>query len=160
MPSSHRVVARMIGVAALSCVAALQPAWGADSSGRIQPGQWRATDTVIEMTNPLMSAELLARRKAKPTVVEYCVRDGDLRHLLVGTDKAGLCSGDVKFDGGRIALTRTCTTGLGKGTRRIEGTYSAIKTDTIREVTQETPQGVAHSKTHVVSERIGDCKTP
>jgi hypothetical protein len=110
------------------------------------------------MTNPMMSAELLARRKAKPAVVEYCVRDDDLRQLLVGSDKAGLCSGDVKIEGGRIAVSRTCKTGLGKGTRKIEGTYTAVKTDTLREATQDTPQGPAHSKSHVVSERIGDCK--
>jgi hypothetical protein len=28
----------------------------------------------------------------------------------------------------------------------------------VRETTQETPKGMAQSRTHVVSERIGECK--
>lgn len=144
----------VVGVLCAGLVAAL----AADNSAKIQPGQWRTTETVIEMNNPMMSAELIARRKAKPAVVEYCVRSDDLRELLVGSDRGGLCEGEVKLTGGRIAVNRTCTTGLGKGTRKIEGTYTAVKTETTRETTQQTPQGPAHSKTHAVSERVGECK--
>ena len=128
------------------------------STAKIQPGQWRTLDTMIEMTNPLMSPDLIARRKSKPASVEYCVRSDDLRELILGKDKAGLCDGEMTFSAGRIAGSRTCTSGLGKATRKIEGTYSAVKTDTMRETTQETPKGVAHTKSHVVSERIGECR--
>jgi Protein of unknown function (DUF3617) len=130
----------------------------AKPDGKIQPGQWRTTDTVLEMVNPLMSPDMIAKRKAKPLVVEYCVKSDDLRELMVGQDKVGLCQGDISFSNGRISVARTCTTGLGKATRKIEGTYSAVKTDTMRETTLDTPQGPAHSKSHVVSERIGECK--
>ena len=133
------------------------PAVAADTA-KIQPGQWRTSDTVIEMTNPALSPEIIAQRKAKPAVVEYCVKSDDLRNLLVGKDQAGKCEGNISFDGGRVSIARTCITGLGKATRKIEGTYTATKTDTMRETKMDTPNGPMSSKTHVVSERIGECK--
>jgi len=123
----------------------------------IQPGQWQSTETVSVMVNPLMTAGQIANRLAKPAVVKFCVKSASLRDMLVGTDKAGLCSGEVAIAKGKISGSRSCTTGLGKGTRTIEGTYSATKVDTQRETTQETPKGAAHTKSHIVSERIGDC---
>ncbi len=130
----------------------------AADTAKIQPGQWRTSDTVIEMTNPALSPEIIAQRKAKPAVVEYCVRSDDLRDLLVGKDQGGRCEGTISFESGRLSIARTCTTGLGKATRKIEGTYTATKTDTMREAKMDTPNGPMSSKTHVVSERIGECK--
>jgi hypothetical protein len=89
--------------------------------------------------------------------VKFCVKSASLREMLVGTDKAGLCSGEVTIAKGKISGSRSCTTGLGKGTRTIEGTYSATSVDTQRETTQDTPKGPAHTKSHIVSTRIGNC---
>jgi Protein of unknown function (DUF3617) len=149
--------AMLSGMTSAALLVMSAPATAADTA-KIQPGQWRTSDTVIEMTNPALSPEMIAQRKAKPAVVEYCVRSDDLRELLVGKDKLGLCDGSVSFDSGRISIARTCTTGLGKSTRKIEGTYTATKTDTMREAKMDTPNGPMSSKTHVVSERIGECK--
>ncbi|MFO1217229.1 MAG: DUF3617 family protein [Burkholderiaceae bacterium] len=141
-------------VAGIAMALAVGAAHGAD--GKIQPGQWRTTDTVLEMSNPLLPPEAVARRKAKPVVAEYCVRSDDLLELVVGKDQAGLCEGTVKTSGGRISGTRKCSGG--KTTRTIEGTYSATKIDTQREVQLQTAQGTALTKSHVVSERIGECQ--
>lgn len=127
------------------------------SDAKIQTGQWQSTETVTEMINPLMSPALVAKRLATPAVVKFCVKSSSLRDMLVGTDKAGLCSGDVTIAGGKISGSRSCTTGLGKGTRTMNGTYTATTVDTMRETTQDTPKGPAHTKSHIVSTRIGDC---
>jgi hypothetical protein len=123
----------------------------------IQPGRWESTETVAEMVNPLMSDTQVAKRLSTPAVVKFCVTSSSLRDMLVGTDKNGLCTGNVTIANGKISGSRSCTTGLGKGTRTIEGTYSATKVDTMRETNQETPKGPAHTKSHLVSTRIGDC---
>src|SRR5689334_14258649 len=109
------------------------------------------------MENPLMTAGQVANRLAKPAVVKFCVKSASLREMLVGTDKAGLCSGEVTIAKGKISGSRTCTTGMGKGTRKIEGTYTATTVDTQRETTTDTPKGPAHTKSHIVSTRIGNC---
>ena len=124
----------------------------------IQTGQWRTTNMVLELTNPRMSPAFIAKRKLTPVVAEFCVRNDDLSALIVGSDKMGLCQGQVSFANGRISGTRTCRTGLGDGTRKFEGSYSATKTDYVTEASQKLPKGAAHSKTHVVSERLGACK--
>ena len=128
------------------------------AGAKIQTGQWRTTNQVLEITNPMMSPTLIARRKQNPVIAEYCVRSDDLSALIVGSDKMGLCQGQVSFANGHISGTRTCRTGLGDGTRKFEGSYTATKTDYVTEANQKLPRGAAHSKTHVVSERIGDCK--
>ena len=124
------------------------------AGAKIQPGQWRTTETVLEMTNPLLPPEVVARRKAKPAVVDFCVRSDSLEELLVGRDAGGLCKGEVKIDNGRIAVDRTC----GSGSRKIEGTYTAVKIETLRESRMDTPRGALHSKLRVMSERVGECK--
>jgi hypothetical protein len=149
-------LSRPIAVAFLACAMALPTLSEADDE--IQPGQWRTTEVVVEMVNPMLAPELIAKRKAGPIVVEYCVRSSSVLTLLgIGKDSS-LCQGPVDIARGRIAVQRTCTTGLGKGTRKIEGTYSRTRMETARETNQESPQGALHSKTKVVSERIGECK--
>jgi len=143
-------------IAALALAAAAPLSLAADNA-KIQPGQWRSTETVIEMTNPLMSPELVARRKAKPVSVEYCVRSDELRAILVGKDAGGVCAGELSFAGGKVSGTRTCGNGVSKAKRTFEGTWSATKVDTVREAWLETPKGPAHTKVRVVSERIGEC---
>jgi Protein of unknown function (DUF3617) len=157
MPFNKLMFSTSISLPLLALTVASTFAHAADTA-KIQPGEWRTTDTVIEMVNPLLSADMIAQRKAKPAVVEYCVRSDDLRTLLVGKDQAGKCEGSISFADGRVSISRTCTTGLGKATRKIEGTYSATKTDTMRESKMDTANGPMSSKTHVVSERIGGCK--
>ena len=146
-------------VLTMVCIGTVAVVFAAAPDAKIQPGQWRSTDTVIELSNSTMSADLIARRKSKPAVLEYCVRSDDIAAMLgVGSDKMGLCSGAINIAGGKISILRNCMTGLGKGTRKIEGTYTMTRVDTLREVTQDMPSGApSHSKTHVVSERIGEC---
>ncbi len=120
----------------------------------IQTGQWRTTTTTTELTNPALSATQIARIKSKPVVVTYCVKSASLRALIVGTDAHGLCNGDVSFDNGKIKGSRTCTSGLGKGTRTFEGTYSDTKYELTTSTTQAMPQGPASSKKRSVNERI------
>ena len=145
---------RPILLAFLACTLAV-PALADDE---IQPGQWRTTETVVEMVNPALSAEAIAKRKAAPRSVEYCVRSSSIQELLAVSDKSSLCQGPVDIAKGKISVQRTCTTGLGKGTRKIEGSYSRTKMVTVKESTQESPQGPVRSKMMVMSERIGECK--
>ncbi len=117
----------------IAVLAPMPAAFAAD--GKIQPGQWRSTDTVLEMTNPLLSPEAVAKRKSKPLVAEYCVRSDDLVALVVGEDPGGACEGPISKSGGRISVTRKCASL--KSTRKIEGAYSATKIDTVRDVTMK-----------------------
>ena len=137
-----------------AALAAVAPAALAAADATIQTGQWRTTTTTSELTNPLLSPTQIARIKSKPVVVTYCVTSPSLRGLIVGTDVHGLCSGDVTFTNGKIAGSRTCTTGMGKGTRTFEGTYSDVKYELTTATTQETPKGPSSSKKHAVNERI------
>ena len=149
-------ISRALALSLAACTLALPTLSQADDE--IQPGQWRTTETVLEMVNPALSAEAIAKRKAKPTSVEYCVHSSSALQMLgIGKDSS-LCQGPVDIAKGRISVQRTCTTGLGKGTRKIEGTYSRTKMETVRETNQESPKGPMHSKLKVASERIGECK--
>ena len=130
------------------------PAANAAPDATIQTGQWRTTTTTSELTNPMLQPEQIARIKSKPVVVTYCVKSTSLRALIVGSDTHGLCSGDVTFDNGKIAGSRTCTTGLGKGTRSFSGTYTDTKYELDTSTTQAMPQGPASSKKHSLNERI------
>lgn len=129
----------------------------AHAEDKLQPGQWRSVETVQEMVNPVLSPAVIARRKAKPAEVSYCVRSESIQELIIGKDAGGLCSGEATISGGKISALRSCTSGLGKGIRKITGTYTATKIETDRETQQESPKGEMRSKTHVVSERIGEC---
>lgn len=149
---------RNLTLAVLACMFTVLPARSNGADDAIQPGQWRTREEVLEMVNPMLSPELIAKRKSSPTTVEYCVRSSSVQELIVGKDKAGLCEGAINIAKGKISVQRVCSTGLGKGTRRIEGTYSPTRMETTRESVQETPQGPMHSKVRVSSERIGDCK--
>ena len=141
-----------IALAALASF--LAPAVAVAADGKIQPGQWRITDTVLEMKNPAMSPEMVQRRMAKPLVVESCVRTEDLREYLVGRDQGGLCKGEMSFAGGKISVDRACP----NSTRKIQGTYTATRIETTREATVDLPTGKAFTRSKVVNERLGECK--
>jgi Protein of unknown function (DUF3617) len=127
-------------------------------TAKIQPGQWRSTETVLEFTSTMLDPEMVARRKAKPTVFESCIKSDDLKSRLIGKDKLGLCQGDVTVAGGKIAGSRNCTTGFGKGTRKLVGSYTATRYEYVLESDQATPQGPNHIKSRFVVERTGECK--
>ncbi|MBL8038640.1 MAG: hypothetical protein JNN16_14170 [Nitrospira sp.] len=126
----------------------------------IQQGQWRTTEEVLEMVNPLLAPEMIEKRKSTPMTVEFCVRSNSLETLLgVGKDKHGLCEGPINIGMGKISIQRTCTTGLGKSIQKIDGTYTPTRVERIREDTTDTPKGKIHMKTKAVIERIGgECK--
>ena len=151
-------LSRTLALAFLASTLATLPSRSSATDDAIQPGQWRTKEEVVEMVNPMLPPETIARRKSTPTTVEYCVRSSSIQELVIGKDKAGLCEGAINIAKGHISVQRVCSTGLGKGTRKIEGTYSPTRMETTRESDQQTPQGQAHSKVRVLSERVGDCK--
>jgi len=69
-------------VLTMVCIGTVAVVFAAAPDAKIQPGQWRSTDTVIELSNSTMSADLIARRKSKPAVLEYCVRSDDIAAML------------------------------------------------------------------------------
>lgn len=148
------------GMMTLALVAlTLSPTLESQADDTIQPGQWRTKEEVLEMVNPLLDPEMVQKRKATPMTVEFCVRSNSLETLLgVGKDKHGLCEGPIDIGKGRISIQRTCTTGLGKGSQKIDGTYTPTRVERIREDTTDTPKGKAHTKTSAVIERVGECK--
>lgn len=149
---------RTLAPALLACALSTLPAHGSAADDAIQPGQWRTTEEVVEMVNPMLPPATIARRKSTPMTVEYCVRSSSVQDLMVGKDKAARCEGAIDIAKGRISVQRVCSTGLGKGTRKIDGTYSPTRIEIVQESDQETPKGRMHSKARVLSERIGDCK--
>jgi hypothetical protein len=110
------------------------------------------------MVNPMLSPEVIKMRKSNPTTVEYCVRSSSLQALIVGKDAGGTCEGPIDIGKGKISTQRTGSTGLGKSTRKIKGTYTPTRIETTREAAMDTPTGPSHSKVKVLSERLGDCK--
>ncbi len=125
----------------------------------IQQGQWRTKEEVLEMVNPLLDPELVEKRKSTPIAVEFCVRSSSLQTLLgIGKEKLGLCNGPIEIGSGKISIQRACTTGLGKSAQKIEGTYTPVRVERIREDVTDTPKGQLHMKTKAMLERIGECK--
>ena len=148
-------------IAALAPLAALAmtPVSAADvGAAHIQPGMWRSTETVLEMTSALLSPEQVAARKAKPMVFESCIASDDLRVRLLGSDKLGLCQGRAEVSNGRIDIDRQCRTGLGKTARRLQGTYGPTRYEYVQESELAAPQGTSRTKSRIVVERIGDCR--
>lgn len=139
-------------------VAAIALASAADvGTAHIQPGKWRSTETVLEMTSAMLSPEQVAARKARPVVFESCIASDDLRVRLVGSDKLGLCQGPSDVANGKINIDRQCRTGLGKSARKLQGSYGPTRYEYIQDSDLETPQGASHTKSRIVVERIGDC---
>ncbi len=149
----------VLTIASLVSTLAIFPLSSSQADDTIQPGQWRTKEEVLEMINPLLDPKMIEKRKSKPMTVEFCVSSNSLQALVIGKeDKLGLCNGPIDIGKGKISIQITCTTGLGKSTQKIDGTYTSTKIERTRESITDSPKGQIHTKTRAVLERIGECK--
>lgn len=149
----------VLTIASLVSTLSIFPVSSSQADDTIQQGQWRTREEVLEMVNPLLSPEIIEKRKSTPMTIEFCVRSNSLQALVIGKeDKLGLCNGPIDIGKGKISIQITCTTGLGKSAQKIDGSYTPTKIERTRESTMDSPKGQIHTKTKAVLERIGECK--
>ncbi|MGD9967688.1 MAG: DUF3617 domain-containing protein [Hyphomonadaceae bacterium] len=139
-------------------------AGGAGSGGAlassIQPGQYRTTVTMLEMSIPGVDSTSI---NMEPTTTEDCVTSTDVSEFTSGSmvdpDSGETCTqSNMNTGGGRIQGEANCTGPNGARTMQISGTYSSNRVDMEISSTQNMPgAGATTMRMRMASERIGEC---
>lgn len=136
---------------------------------RPEPGKYRTTMKIIDVSIPGMPAERMAQMKnmfgASGKTMEFCLTPEQASKGFEELNKRtaeGNCSYDSFNAGsGTIDAKMTCQTGKGMTTRsELHGSYSATKSDlTMKTDTSGAgmPGAGMHMEAQVTNERIGDC---
>lgn len=165
------MVQRIFLAASLACILAAcsPPAQQGESgaasnntaiAGGLQPGQYRTTVTMLELSIPGMSSQPI---NTAPTVTESCVTSSDIADFaqngMNNGDSGSTCTqNSMNTAGGRIQGESTCTGPEGTRTVRMDGTYSANRMDMEISSSSDVPgAGVSTMRMRMASERIGDC---
>ncbi|MDX2276426.1 MAG: DUF3617 family protein [Hyphomonadaceae bacterium] len=158
-------------LAACSPPASQTPGESADNSAaggapaganQMQPGQYRTTVTILDMTMPGVPAAAMAQMHAQPFTTEYCVDATDVSDMSMrnmNDSESGMTCTAVRTNssGGRIDNEATCTGPMGTMTMQMTGTYSPTRVDIETNSTTQMQQGTMTQRSRMVSERIGDC---
>ncbi|WP_088311582.1 DUF3617 domain-containing protein [Novosphingobium sp. B 225] len=147
-----------------------QEAAAAGIALRPQPGQYRTTIKIGDVSFPGMDQAMAGRMKgmfgAAGHSTEFCLTPDKAnmgyeemtRHAAEGNCKYD----SFKADGGAIDAQMTCQTAKGMTTKSVlHGTFTPTGSDL--KMTTDTsgaslPGGGMHMQAQVISERIGDCK--
>ncbi|KPL68197.1 hypothetical protein SZ64_08725 [Erythrobacter sp. SG61-1L] len=136
-----------------------------------QPGLYKQTVEVLEMSIPGMPAAMAAQMKQSMSAnmeLTDCLTPEEAKEAVKqltsrGMNKESNCTYD-KFDvsGGAIDAVMKCDgENGGSGTFKLSGSFSSTGSDMTVEgdqVVPDMPGGKMHMKMHMVSERIGECK--
>lgn len=163
---------RMVLAAGIACVLAAcsPPAQQAENgasapadaaaAGGMQPGQYRTTITMRELSIPGAPSTPI---NMAPTVTEDCVTSSDIAEFtqgdMVDGDSGDTCTqNSMSTAGGQIQGESTCTGPNGTRTVQISGTYSANRVDMdISSTSTDARAGVGTMRMSLASERIGEC---
>lgn len=131
-----------------------------------EPGLYKITVDIEEMTIPGMPAEMAEQMKQAATAqmsIENCLTEADRVNMVKEMAPQGdQCTYD-KYDlsGGRIDAKMTCKTpDGGTATTTMVGTVSSTGVDMVMENTQTggATQAGTHMKMRMKNQRIGECK--
>ena len=135
------------------------------AEGFVNPGKWKQTVTLLEMTSPGMPAEMaeaMKRATGQSQVNESCLTAEQAKRpredFFTGAGKN--CRYDhFKWGNGKIDLKLTCTEEQGIQTMELAGTY---KPDSYQMAMTANTKGLSAGQTmtmkmRVDAERIGEC---
>lgn len=161
---------RTLAIIGLTCgLAACSPpaqAPGADAGGgamvsSIEPGQYRTTVTMLEMTIPGVDSTNI---NMQPTTTEDCVTTSDVNEFtqgsMVNADSGETCTqNSMNSSGGRIQGEATCTGENGTRTMQINGSYTSNHVEMEINSTNDMPGGAGQmtQRMRIVTDRIGEC---
>jgi hypothetical protein len=163
---------RTLAVVGLTCaLASCSPpaaqAPGADAGGgaamanSLQPGQYRTTVTMLEMSIPGVKSTNI---NMDPVTTEDCVTSSDVADFTSGNmanaDAGESCTqNNMSSSGGRIQGEATCTGEYGARTMQMSGTYTSNHVDMEIASTSDMPGGGGQmtQRMRIVTDRIGEC---
>lgn len=138
-----------------------------------QPGEYKQTVEIIEMSIPGMPAAMAAQMKQSMSAnmeLTDCLTPGESKEALKQLTSRGMSNESnctyEKFDvsGGKIDAVMKCG-GDGEkgggGTFKLAGSFNSTGSDLTVEgdqIVPDMPGGKMHMKMHMVSKRIGECK--
>lgn len=134
-----------------------------------QPGKYRTTMKILDVSFPGMNPAMASRMKgmfgASGHSTEFCLTPDKAQMGYEEMTKhaaEGNCTYDsFKADAGKLDAQMTCQTGKGMTTRStLSGTFSPTRSD-LKMTTGTSgaglPGGGMHLQAEVLNERIGDC---
>lgn len=135
-----------------------------------EPGQYRTTIKITDVSFPGMSAQMAGQMKrmfgASGQSAEFCLTPEKARagfQEFTNHAAEGNCAYDsFRADGGTLDAQMTCQTAKGMTTKAaLHGTFSPTGSEL--KMTTDTsgaglPGGGMHMQADVVNQRIGDCK--
>jgi hypothetical protein len=136
---------------------------------RPEPGKYRSTMKIIDVSIPGMPADRMAQMKnmfgASGKTMEFCLTPQEANKGFEELNKRA-AEGNCTYEsftagGGTLDAKMTCQTGKGMTTTsELHGSYSPTKSDlTMKTDTSGAgmPGAGMHMEAQVINERIGDC---
>ncbi|MDP3908731.1 DUF3617 domain-containing protein [Novosphingobium sp.] len=135
-----------------------------------QPGQYRMTTRITELTIPGMPPEMAAQAKgmfsATGQTVEYCLTPEDAAkgfEEMTRRSAEGNCTYQrFSAKDGKLDAAMTCKTGQGAETKsEVSGTFTPTGTELTMKssaTSPDMPGGAMQMAGSILTERIGDCK--
>jgi hypothetical protein len=127
----------------------------------MQPGQYRTTVTMLEMTMPGIDSTSI---NMAPTTTEECVTTSDINEFtqggMVDADSGETCTQNtMNSSGGRIQGEVSCTGENGERTMQIDGSYTANHVEMEITSTSAMPGGAGQmtQRMRMVTDRVGEC---
>lgn len=161
---------RTLAITALACaLAACSPpaeapsseAGGGAMANSIQPGQYRTTVTMLEMTIPGVKSSTI---NMDPVTTDDCVTSADVADFTSGNmaneDSGETCTqNSMSTSGGIIQGEATCTGEYGTRTMQMSGTYTSNHVDMEIASTSDMPGGGGQmtQRMRIVTDRLGAC---
>ncbi|MGD9982117.1 MAG: DUF3617 domain-containing protein [Hyphomonadaceae bacterium] len=134
---------------------------GGAMASSLQPGQYRTTVTMLEMTIPGVDSTSI---NMQPTTTEDCVTSTDVSEFTSGSmvdpDSGETCTqSNMNTGGGRIQGEANCTGENGTRTMRINGTYTSNHVEMEINSASDMPGGAGRmtQRMRIVTDRIGEC---
>jgi hypothetical protein len=131
-------------------------------ANQMQPGQYRTTVTMLDMSMPGVPAAAMAQMQSRPVTTEYCVEASDIADMAaynMNNPESGMSCTNVRTNsvGGHIDNEVTCTGPMGTMNTHMIGTYTPTRVEMETTSTTQMPQGAMTQRAQIVTERIGDC---
>lgn len=141
------------------------PAGGAPASNMnaMQPGQYRTTVTILEMTMPGVPASAMANMNMQPISTVECVTSTDIAEFAsndMPVEEGVTCTqNSMNTAGGRIEGSSTCQGPTGTRTMQMTGAYTSTHVEMEIASASPMPNGAGDmtQRMRMVTDRMGDC---
>ena len=135
----------------------------AGSMNSMQPGLYRTTVAILEMTMPGVPASAMANMNLQPMATEECVTSTDIAEFAsndMPVEEGVTCTqNSMNTAGGRIEGSSTCVGPTGTRTMQMSGAYTSTHVEMEIASVSPMPNGAGDmtQRMRMVTDRIGDC---